>query len=179
MKYLIYLVFVALALTASSAAALNGEPQARQPHADRSATFVDNAGTEVGTAKLTETPNGVLLRVELHDLPPGWHAFHVHEHGKCEKPDFKSAGGHFGPRGSKHGMEVPQGPHAGDMPNIFVAADGKAKFEVMLAKLGLRGDSNALSDKDGSALVVHGKEDDYRSQPSGAAGARIACAEIR
>lgn len=135
--------------------------------------------TEMGTASLSETPNGVLVRVELRGLPPGWHGFHVHEHGKCETPDFKTAGGHFGPHGKKHGVHMPQGPHAGDMPNIFIAADGKAKFEVMLARLGLRGGNNALSDKDGSALVVHGKADDYRSQPSGAAGARIACAEIR
>src|SRR5690606_15486681 len=88
------------------------------------AEFINGGGDAVGSAVLTQTPNGVLIDVELRDLEPGWHGFHVHETGQCMPPSFKSAGDHFNPGEDEHGLLVAGGPHAGDMPNIFVGSDG-------------------------------------------------------
>lgn len=140
-----------------------------------SATLKDLAGKTVGTALLRQSPNGTLVAVRFRGLPPGTHAFHIHAVGKCEPP-FASAGGHYNPTGAKHGFLVTGGPHAGDMPNIHVGADGKLDIEVLNVKLAL---DAGLFDADGSAIVLHAKGDDYRSQPSGDAGGRIACGVIR
>lgn len=102
----------------------------------------------------------------------------MHQTGKCVGPDFESAGPHFAPRESKHGPLVEGGPHAGDMPNQTAQADGTLAFEVVAAGISLTPGDNSVFDADGAALVVHAKPDDYRSQPSGNAGARIACAVI-
>jgi Cu-Zn family superoxide dismutase len=102
----------------------------------------------------------------------------VHETGKCEPP-FKTAGGHFNPSGKKHGMKNPAGMHGGDMPNINVGADGKAKFQVLNDQISLKaGEKNSVLDADGSALVVHATSDDYSTDPAGNAGDRIACGVI-
>lgn len=139
----------------------------------------DPQGKQLGTATLRQTPAGVLIQVEAEGLPPGEHAFHIHEKGACEGKDgFKSAGGHYGPsKKQPHGYLGKGGHHAGDMPNQFVAQDGKLRAEVLNPKVKLT--SGSLLDKDGSALVIHAKPDDYKSQPSGDAGERIACAVIR
>jgi Cu-Zn family superoxide dismutase len=142
-----------------------------------SATLKDADGKEVGTATLTDTPGGVLINLDLTSVPAGDHAFHIHAVGKCEPPDFKSAGGHFNPDKTEHGLENPEGPHAGDMPNIHVPADGMLNIEVLNVDVTLRDDS-ALLDEDGAALVIHAGPDDYRSDPAGDAGARIACGVI-
>lgn len=142
------------------------------------AEFINGQGDSVGSAVLTQTPNGVLIDVELRELEPGWHGFHVHQTGQCMPPDFKSAGGHFNPDSDRHGLLVEGGPHGGDLPNIFVGADGTARFQVITDDFSLRSDDDALSDSDGAALMVHSDPDDYRSQPSGDAGSRVACAEI-
>ncbi|HEX7046592.1 MAG TPA: superoxide dismutase family protein [Gammaproteobacteria bacterium] len=142
------------------------------------AEFINSDGDAVGSAVLTQTPNGVLVDVELRDLKPGWHGFHVHEKGNCMPPDFKAAGGHFNPDGNEHGVLMQGGPHAGDMPNIFVDADGTARFQVITTDLSFGSGGNTVTDTDGAALMVHSDPDDYRSQPSGDAGSRIACAEI-
>jgi Cu-Zn family superoxide dismutase len=134
----------------------------------------DGSGKEVGKAELTDTPNGILIKLTLDGVPAGEHAFHVHETGKCEPPDFKSAGGHYNPDKTKHGLLNPQGPHAGDMPNIHVPADGKLTVEVLNGLVTIDGE-RALLDDDGSALVLHGMPDDYKSDPAGHAGDRIAC----
>ncbi len=171
---------VLFALATLCLSAFAGEPQRdRKSDARASAEFIDAQNESTGKATLTETPNGVLVEVELEGLKPGWHAFHVHERGKCSAPDFKSAGEHYAPHGKKHGAKMKQGPHAGDMPNIHVGDDGKATFEVLLDRTSLGGGKASLQDKDGSALMVHEKADDYASQPSGNAGARVACAEIK
>lgn len=140
--------------------------------------FINAQGNTIGHAALTETPHGIRIRADLQGLPPGWHAFHLHAVGNCTPPDFKSAGGHFNPTGHNHGFDVPQGPHAGDLPNIYVAADGKLLLETFAARVTLKEGNASLLDPDGSALVLHAKADDYLSQPAGNAGDRIACAVI-
>ena len=139
-----------------------------------SASLKDGKGKEVGTAQLTQTPHGVLIAVDLHGLKAGVHAIHLHEVGKCEGPDFKSAGGHFNPAKKSHGFMVAEGPHAGDMPNVDVPKDGKLKAELIAPDATL----DTLLDADGAALVVHAKADDYKSQPAGDAGDRVACGVI-
>lgn len=139
------------------------------------AILMDPDGKEVGTVTLTAVPTGVLLDADLTALPPGDHAFHIHAVGKCEPPDFKSAGGHFNPEEDKHGLENPAGPHAGDMPNIHVPETGKLRIEVLNQMVHL---SQGLFDPDGAAIVIHQGGDDYRTDPAGAAGPRIACGVI-
>ena len=124
------------------------------------ATLINPQGQKVGEAKLAETPNGVKIVMTVENLPPGVHAFHIHEKGLCTPPDFKSAGGHFNPFGKKHGLKNPQGPHAGDLPNLVVGTDGKETVEIV------------------ASLVIHQGPDDYLSDPAGNAGPRIACGVI-
>ena len=132
-------------------------------------------GQEVATVTLTQGPAGVLLRVEVKNLPPGEHGFHMHEMGECEPP-FESAGDHFNPIASEHGFYTIGGPHAGDMPNIHVPESGAMTVEVLNANISLdEGAPEAVFDDDGTSIVVHANADDYQSQPSGEAGDRIAC----
>jgi Cu-Zn family superoxide dismutase len=115
-------------------------------------------------------------------LPHGIHGIHVHAVGRCEPPDFASAGPHWNPEGKKHGLSNPQGPHAGDLPNVDVAADGVLGQAVTLANAtltGPAGDPRVLLDADGAALVIHAQADDNMTDPSGNSGARIACAVIQ
>jgi superoxide dismutase, Cu-Zn family len=137
----------------------------------------DQKGKVVGTVLLVDTPHGLLLRGTLMGLPPGTHAIHFHEFGKCESP-FKSAGGHFNPGKKNHGMLDPGGLHAGDMPNLVIPKNGKLDFELFAADLTLADGPNTVLDADGTALVIHAKADDYKSQPAGDAGDRIACGAI-
>jgi Cu-Zn family superoxide dismutase len=139
------------------------------------AILKDPDGKEVGKVTLTAVPTGVLLDADLTALPPGDHAFHIHEFGKCETPDFKSAGGHFNPEEDEHGLMNKAGPHSGDMPNIHVPENGKLHIEVLNQMVNL---SQGLLDADGSAIVIHEGPDDYTSDPAGDAGPRIACGVI-
>ena len=143
------------------------------------ATFVNTDGEEIGTAELTQTPNGVLINVDVDGLSAGEHGFHIHETGACDPSDgFESAGGHYA-GGMEHGYLVEGGPHPGDMPNQFVGEDGKLRAHAFNEHVSLEDDGdNPLFDDDGSALMVHSGADDYESQPSGDAGDRIACAVI-
>lgn len=155
-------------------------PAVAQSPEETNAKFLNGSGKTVGQATLIETPNGVLIKAEVSGLPAGEHGFHLHETGRCDTAGgFKSAGGHFAPRGKSHGFMSDEGPHAGDMPNQFVGKDGKLRAHVLNARVTLGSGDASLFDDDGSALVVHSGKDDYRSQPSGEAGARLACAEIR
>jgi len=137
-------------------------------------TLKDRQGRTVGTVTVTETPHGLLVRGTVEGLPPGPHAIHFHETGKCEPP-FASAGGHFNPAQKTHGVLSPGGPHAGDLPNLMVPASGKLDFEIFAPGLSLSTGPGAVLDADGTALVVHAKADDHLSQPSGDSGDRIAC----
>jgi superoxide dismutase, Cu-Zn family len=143
------------------------------------ATFLNTDGRQIGTATLKETSSGVLIRTELRGLPPGDHAFHVHQVGRCDAAgQFKSAGDHFALHDEKHGYEMTGGPHAGDMPNQHVGQDGILKADVFAPRITLGSGDGSILDQDGSALVIHAKADDYRSQPAGEAGDRVACAVI-
>ncbi len=136
-------------------------------------------GQDVGTVTLSESDKGVTLKLALKGLPSGEKAFHIHETGKCEPP-FKSAGDHYNPTGAKHGKEAEGGPHAGDMENLKIADDGTVSLTVVNEMVTLKkGEKNSVFDEDGSAIVVHAKADDYKSQPSGDAGDRIACGVIQ
>lgn len=138
----------------------------------------DAAGRTVGTANLTQLGSAVRIVMEVRGLPAGVKAVHIHEVGKCEGPSFNSAGGHFNPGGRQHGALNPQGSHAGDMPNLTVAADGTGRLETTTEQISLVTGPTALSDADGSALVIHAAPDDFRTDPTGNSGARIACGVI-
>jgi Cu-Zn family superoxide dismutase len=155
---------------------LAGAAAAQQPETAR-AVLRDSTGRQVGSVTLTQTPHGVLLRAELVGVPPGVHALHVHAVGKCEGPSFQSAGGHFNPHRRQHGLLSPEGPHAGDAPNVHVGA-GIVTFEVLFSQVTLSRGDNALLDADGAAVVVHAGADDYATDPAGNAGARIACGVV-
>lgn len=144
-----------------------------------SADLIDKDGKSIGSAQLTQGPQGVLIEVRVQGLPDGDHGFHIHAVGKCDPPAFESAGGHFNPDHKKHGLLNPDGPHAGDFPNVHALGAGRVIVEVLAADVTLReGEPNSLLDEDGSALVIHADRDDLRSDPSGNSGARIACGVI-
>ncbi|WP_397414219.1 superoxide dismutase family protein [Phenylobacterium sp.] len=135
-----------------------------------------NAGAFVGQVTFTAAPKGVLLRVETQGLAPGWHGLHFHEKADCSKSDFTSAGGHVHGGGDRiHGLLNPAANEAGDLPNLFVGADGIGKAEVFSALTTLA----ALRDADGSSVVIHANPDDHTTQPIGGAGPRIACGELK
>jgi Cu-Zn family superoxide dismutase len=135
-------------------------------------------GATLGTLDLTQVSDGVLIRLAARGLPPGEHAFHVHAAGKCEPP-FTTAGGHFNPDNHKHGMMSAEGHHAGDMPNLIVPASGEVAVEVVNTAVTLAKDKpNSLFKPEGTAFVIHAAADDYKTDPTGNAGARIACAVV-
>lgn len=136
-----------------------------------SAKLKDASGKTVATAMAMEHGEGVHIDIKTTAVAAGTHGVHVHTVGKCDGPDFTTAGGHWNPAGKKHGSENPEGPHAGDLPNLTVAADGKGEVSFMLPAGTLAG----LLDADGSAIVIHATADDLKSDPAGNSGARIAC----
>lgn len=168
MKSMSY-AMIALVLCASTATA--------QDAATAKAELKDAKGAVVGQATLTDSPNGVLVHVVLTGMPAGPHAFHIHETGTCDAP-FTSAGGHFNPASKQHGMANPMGMHAGDLPNVQVPSDGALTFDAMARDVTLGAGANSLFKSGGTAIVMHAVGDDYKTNPAGAAGARIACGVI-
>jgi len=139
----------------------------------------DRNGEQIGIVTFEATTTGtVLVNASFQNLPEGTHGFHIHETGACE-PDFGAAGGHYAPRGHSHGILEGEGKHAGDMPNLMVPANGAVQTQYFVGGVSLQdGETGYLLDDDGSAVIVHAGPDDYESQPSGAAGDRIACGVI-
>jgi Cu-Zn family superoxide dismutase len=143
-----------------------------------SADIMDLTGKKVGEAILEQRDNGLQISASFTGLPPGPHAFHIHEVAKCDPP-FESAGGHFNPTGKQHGKDNPAGPHAGDLPNLEVPSSGGVKVELTVKDVSLDGGQAGLLADAGAALVVHEGADDYKSDPAGNAGKRLACGVIR
>ncbi len=143
------------------------------------ATLADAGGKRVGTASFTPTEEGVRVKVRVSGLPPGEHGIHIHTFGKCDAPDFKSAGGHFNPTGKKHGLENPQGAHVGDLPNLTVGEDGKGKAAFIAKGATLGEGPGSLFGPEGTALVIHAGKDDGKTDPAGDSGARVACGVIK
>ena len=146
---------------------------------DRARADIKNAqGNTVGTASLRETRDGLLIMVNVKGLPEGLHAVHIHAVGKCESPAFTSAGGHFNPLNKKHGLKNPDGPHAGDLPDLYVNSDGLGRYEALLESMTLGPGQTSIFDSDGSAIVIHLTADDNMTDPAGNSGDRIACGVI-
>ena len=155
---------------------------AHEPQGGAPMPLVNAGGQTIGTVRAWQTAGGVTFRVDATDLPHGVHGIHVHSVGRCEGPDFISAGSHWNPLAKKHGLSNPAGPHAGDLPNVEVAANGVLGKMVTLPNAmltGPSGDPRVLLDADGAALVIHASADDNVTDPSGNSGARIACAVIQ
>lgn len=138
----------------------------------------DAQGQSIGSASLSEMSGMVHIQLDLKGLKPGEHALHVHAVAKCEGPAFTTAGGHFNPAAKKHGLQSPDGPHAGDMENFMVQADGTAKGMVMAKGISLGAGPTSVFTNGGTALVIHAGPDDMKTDPAGAAGDRIACGTI-
>src|SRR5690242_18523002 len=166
MRKLVLLV-AAIALTACVS---NGEPEGGAP-----IPLISSAAQSIGSVRTWQTSGGVAFKIYATGLPHGLHGIHVHAVGRCDPPDFASAGPHWNPLGKKHGLSNPAGPHAGDLPNVEVAANG-----VLAATVTVPGATMArLLDADGASLVLHANADDNMTDPSGNSGPRIACAVIQ
>jgi Cu-Zn family superoxide dismutase len=138
----------------------------------------DAQDNPVGYVILWDKGSGVGLELHLHGLTPGEHAIHFHQAAKCETPDFKSAGGHFNPEGKKHGFDNPDGHHAGDMTNFKVDGEGQAEVQLEDKDVTLKDGPHSLFSNGGTAMVIHAKADDYKTDPSGNSGDRVACGVI-
>jgi Cu-Zn family superoxide dismutase len=140
-----------------------------------SAALLNAAGQQTAQATATQAGDGIRIRLEASKMSPGTYGAHVHTTGRCDAPDFATAGPHWNPSGQEHGKNNPRGMHKGDLPNLLVGADGRGSLEIIVPGATLAGGSTSMLDQDGAAIVVHERADDYRTDPSGNSGARIAC----
>lgn len=179
MRYIILVIGLALAAGTSGAGAQAPRPTGTTGISNTAGTALkDTEGRGVGEARLQQTPHGVLLTLDLKKATPGIHALHIHDIGTCQAPSFESAGGHFNPMRREHGLLNPRGPHAGDLPNIHVPGTTELSIEYLIADVTLDPGPQSLLDANGSAVVIHASQDDYRSDPAGEAGNRLACGPI-
>lgn len=164
------------ALIMASVISLTFQANAHESHSKNAAhtakAIVENNNKNpIGHVTLEQGSNGVLASIVVKNISEGWHAIHVHETADCSGEGFKTAGGHAKGAHKHHGFAEGEGMHAGDMPNIWAHKDGTAKAQAFLYGVKL----TDLLDEDGAAVIIHAAKDDYKSQPSGAAGPRIAC----
>lgn len=173
MSHVIGAVAAGLVIAASAA----GSTQAVGSDSPRplTATLTDASGRPVGTATATAQAGGISVTVEAMNLSPGQHGVHVHMVGRCDAPDFTTAGSHWNPMARQHGTMNTAGAHAGDMPNLVIGADGKGHDTALLPG----GTIDGLLDADGAAVVIHAGADDMKSDPAGNSGGRIACGVLR
>jgi superoxide dismutase, Cu-Zn family len=164
-----------LATVLAAGALSSGEAQAQAANAE----LINRDGQIIGNVALRQMEHAVRIFAQAEGLPPGGLGFHIHETGSCEPPDFESAGGHFNPEGREHGHDNPQGPHAGDLPNVHVASDGVLAVEFFTQLVTLGEGETSLLGNDGTAIVIHAEPDDYQTDPTGEAGERIACGVIQ
>lgn len=172
-----------VALTAALAGCSHGRSslgmtRSIPPAIEATTQLVGPGGELRGTATLTQSTAATQIRARVEGLAPGTYAIHIHAVGKCEGPKFTSAGGHFNPTMTQHGKDNPLGPHLGDLPNIVVGAGGSGSVDFTIAGLSLIGGTAPLIDADGAAIIVHAGPDDYRTDPSGNSGDRIACGAL-
>jgi Cu-Zn family superoxide dismutase len=158
--------------------ALGGAPVAAQGAGVATAQVHDGTGRLVGTAMFTPTAGGLQVTARFQGLAPGQHGIHVHTTGACDPPDFMTAGGHFNPTNKQHGLNNPQGPHVGDLPNLEVGANGTASFSGVLGGASLGSGATSLLKENGTALVIHQDPDDEMTDPAGNSGPRVACGLI-
>ena len=161
---------LAFLLPLITAACVYDEPRGGTPM-----TLINASGQSIGSVRAWQTAGGVTFRIDAAGLPHGIHGIHVHPIGRCDPPDFSTAGTHWNPTDREHGINNPKGPHAGDMPNVTVAANGVLQDAVTLPKATMA----QLLDADGASIMIHAGADDYVSQPAGKSGAKIACAVIQ
>jgi superoxide dismutase, Cu-Zn family len=147
-------------------------------HAD--GTFIDASGSEIGSIHLTQDAQGIVhVNVQVQGLSAGLHGIHIHAVGSCTAPSFASAGGHYNPFVRQHGLENPNGPHAGDLPNLIVDADGHGRLQAKTDRVTLSPGAGTLFDGDGSAFIIHANPDDQVTDiGNGGSGPRIACAVV-
>lgn len=181
MKRLMMCTAAALAVSACAGDRQQEGPLAAVPlgPSSASADLMDASGRVVARATAEEAGEGVRLRIEATGMPAGAYGAHVHTTGRCDAPAFTTAGGHWNPTNQLHGKDNPAGMHKGDLPNLLVGANGQGSFEYTILGAAIGGPSTAMLDADGAAVVIHQRADDYRTDPSGNSGDRIACGVLR
>lgn len=170
---------VAVSLALTGCVSTGAEPAPPPPSVEfAEAMLRDASGAPRGETTITQLDQGIAVMLRVENTPPGVKAVHIHTTGRCDPPDFASAGGHWNPFGREHGRDNPEGQHLGDMPNIIVGQDGRGLLEVTITGGRIAGGNAELLDIDGASVVVHAQPDDYRADPAGNAGPRIACGII-